>query len=175
MAASKKGLAGSRAGFSSRKRPKLEPGRVRANAINHCANPVGALGRQMLLKAERAKGALCVNSKDLFRRSIGKKRDRDRDQAAHEVGIAVAAIAQGGSACAVLSRLAFQPYLTDATPDLVGVAMGGRTQRLKRMAELDDVTISIFPVIERGEIIAYGVDRRQETPVMFVCPGTLYG
>jgi hypothetical protein len=43
------------------------------------------------------------------------------------------------------------------------------------MAQLDDVTISILPVIEGGKIVAYGVDRRQENPVTFVFPGTLYG
>jgi len=80
----------------------------------------------MLLEAERAKGGVRINGKDLFRRSIGKKRDCDRDQTAHEVGIAVAAIAQGRSTVAVRRRLAFQPHLTDAAPDLVGVVVGGR-------------------------------------------------
>jgi hypothetical protein len=168
-------MARKRRGVSSRKRGKPEPCSVGPNAINHRANAVGALRRQMLLEAERAKGGVRINGKDLFRRSIGKKRDCDRDQTAHEVGIAVAAIAEDRSALALRRGLAFQPHLTDATPDLVGVVMGGRAQRLERMAQLDDVTISILPVIEGGEIVAYVVDRRQENPVTFVCPGILYG
>ncbi len=119
-------LARKRIGVSSRKRAKPEPCSVGANAINHRANAVGALRRQMLLEAERAKGGVRINGKDLFRRSIGKKRDCDCDQTAHEVGIAVAAIAQGRSTVAVRRRLAFQPHLTDAAPDLVGVVVGGR-------------------------------------------------
>jgi len=42
------------------------------------------------------------------------------------------------------------------------------------MAELDDVAISILPVIERGKIVAYGVDSRQEHSFTFVCPTILY-
>jgi hypothetical protein len=119
-------LARKRRGVSSRKRAKPEAGSVGPNAINHRANAVRALRRQMLLEAERAKGGVRINGKDLFRRSIGKKRDCDRDQTAHEVGIAVAAIAQGRSTVAVRRRFAFQPHLTDAAPDLVGVVVGGR-------------------------------------------------
>ena len=84
-----------------RQRAELQPRGVGANAVDHGANAVRALWRQVLLEAEAAKGAMRVDGKDLFRRSIGKKRDRDRDQTAHEVGIAVPAIAQGRPAVAI--------------------------------------------------------------------------
>ena len=97
------------------------------------------------------------------------------NQTPHEVGIAVAAIAQGLSALAIRRRFAFQPHLTDAAPDLVGVVMGGNAQRLERIAELDDITIPILPVIEGSKIVAYDVDRRQQDPFTFVRPRILYG
>ena len=46
----------------------------------------------MLLKAERAKGGDRVHGKNLLRRAIGIKRDRNRDQASDEVRVAVAAV-----------------------------------------------------------------------------------
>ena len=50
-------------------------------------------------------------------RADGSVREkRDRDQPAHEVRAAVAAIAQDRLAVGPRSRLAFQPYLTDAAP-----------------------------------------------------------
>ena len=54
----------------------------------------------MLLEAERAKDAVCIDAEDLFRRSIGKERNCDRNQPPHKVGIAVAAIVQGDLAVA---------------------------------------------------------------------------
>ena len=158
-----------------RQRAEPQPCGVGANAVDHGANPVRALWRQVLFEAEPAKSGMCVDGKDLFRRSIGKKRDRDRDQTAHEVGIAIPAIAQGRPAVAIRRGRAFQPNLADAAPDLVGVVMGGRAQRLERVAQLDNVTISILPVVEGSKIVTYDVDRRQESPVKFVCPVILYG
>jgi hypothetical protein len=34
-------------------------------------------------------------------------------------------------------------------------------QRLKRAAELDDIAVAILPIVEEGEIVAYGVNRAQ--------------
>ena len=39
--------------------------------------------------------------------------------------------------------------------------MSLRAQGLEAMTEFDDISIPILPLIERGEIIADGVDRRQ--------------
>lgn len=66
-------------GLNLRQRAKPQPCGVGANAVDHGANPVGALRRQVLLEAESAEGAVRVDGKDLFGRSIGKKRDCDRD------------------------------------------------------------------------------------------------
>ena len=163
-------MARRRSGFSSRKRAKLEPCGVGANALDHGANAVRTLWRQMLLEAEGAKGAARINFKDLFRRTVGKKSDCDRNKPLHKVGVAVAAIVQGRSALGVRCRLAIQPHLTYAATDLVGGVVGGRVQRLKRMAELDDIAIPILPFVKGGEIVAYGVDRRQKNPVTFARP-----
>ena len=51
-------------------RPKLGRSGVRANALDHGAHAVRALRREMLLEAQRAKGAQGVDGENLLRRSI---------------------------------------------------------------------------------------------------------
>lgn len=80
----------------------------------------------MLLEAERAKGAKRVDGQDLIRRAVGKERNRNGDQSAHEVRVAVAAKMQGLSAIRARFRLAFQPNLTDAATHLVSVIVRRR-------------------------------------------------
>ena len=115
----------------------------------------------MLLKTERAKGGDRIYGKDLLRRAIGKKRDRNGDQPAHEVRVAVATVVQDPPAFRVRRWLAFQPNLADAAPNFVEVVVGLRAQRLERMTQFEDVTISILPVVERCKIVAYTINRRQ--------------
>ncbi len=115
----------------------------------------------MLLEAQRAKGAQGVDGENLLRRSIGEKRDRERDQPAHNVRVAVAAIVQDRLAAGACSILVFQPHLTDATPHLVDFIVGRLAKRLERMTEFDDIAITILPIVEGGEIVADGLEISQ--------------
>ena len=111
-------------------RANLSRSGVRANALDHGAHAVRVLRREMLLEAQRAKGPQGVDGENLLRRSIGEKRDRERDQPAHNVRVAVAAIVQDRLAADPCSILAFQPHLTDATPHLVDFIVGRLAQWL---------------------------------------------
>ena len=115
----------------------------------------------MLLKAKRAKGGDRIHGKDLLRRAIGKKRNRNGDEPAHEVRVAVATVVQDFSALGVRFHFGFQPDLADAAAYLVEIVVGSLAQRLKRTPELDDITIPVLPIVEKGKIVADGVDRRQ--------------
>ena len=134
---------------------------VGADAFDHRAHAVGALRRQMLLEAEFAERRQGVRGDDLLGRAVGEKRDRDRDQPAHEMRIAVAAKVQNRLAGRVPTGVAFEPNLADAAANLVGVVVRGLAQRLERAAELDDVAIAVLPFLEEGEIGADGFDRGQ--------------
>ena len=107
------------------------------------------------------KAATASTARILLRRPVGKKRKRNRDQAAHEVGVAVPAIVQDFFALRARSRLAVQPHLADATAYFVGVVVGLGAQGFERMTQFDDVAVPILPLIERGEIIADDVNCRQ--------------
>jgi len=115
----------------------------------------------MLLQTQRAKGAQCVDGENLLWRPIREKRHRDRDQPAHKVRVAVAAIVQDRLAAGACSILAFQPHLTDAAPHLVDFIVGRLAQWLERMTEFDDIAIAILPIVEGGEIVADGLEISQ--------------
>ena len=115
----------------------------------------------MLLEAQRAKGAQRVHGENLFWRPIREKRDRDRNQPANEMRVAVTAIMQDRLAVAARSRLAFQPHLTDAAPHLVALIVGRLAKRLEGMTEFDDIAIAILPIVEGGEIVADGLEISQ--------------
>src|SRR5579863_8904507 len=101
----------------------------------------------MLLEAKRPKRAESVDRKNLLRRAIGEKRDRDRDQPPHQVRVAVAAIVEDRPAIAVDLPLALQPDLTDAAPHLIDVTVRGLVERFKRVAKLNDIAIAILPLV----------------------------
>ena len=78
-----------------------------------------------------------------------------------ELRVAVAAIVQDRLAVSAPSRLAFQPYLTDAAPHLVAFIVGRLAKRLEGMTEFDDIAIAILPIVEGGEIVADGLEISQ--------------
>jgi hypothetical protein len=102
----------------------------------------------MLLKAEGAKGAKGVNRKNLPRRLVGKKGDRDGDQASHQMRVAVASIMEDLFAIGAFSRLALQPNLADAAPHLVHAVARRLAERLERVTQFDDITVAILPIVE---------------------------
>ena len=115
----------------------------------------------MLLQTQRTKGAQGVDGENLLWRPIREKRDRDGNQPANEVRVAVAAIVQDHFAVVPRSRLAFQPYLTDAAPYLVAFIVGRLAKGLEGMTEFDDIAISILPIVEGGEIVTNGLEISQ--------------
>jgi hypothetical protein len=115
----------------------------------------------MLLQTERLKSAQGVDGENLLWRPIREERDRDRDQPANDVRVTVAAIMQDHLAVGARSRLAFQPYLTDAAPHLVAFIVGRLAKRLEGMTEFDDIAIAILPIVEGGEIVADGLEISQ--------------
>jgi hypothetical protein len=82
------------------------------------------------------------------------KRQRDGDQAAHEVGIAVAPVMEALFAAYARLSLELEPDLAYAAANLVGIVMGGLAQRLERAAELDNIAVAVFPIVEESEIFA---------------------
>ena len=102
----------------------------------------------MLLKAEGAKGAKGVDGKNPPRRLVGEERNRDGDQASHEMRIAVAAIMEDHLALRAFSWLALEPNLADAAPHLVHAIMRRLAQRLERVTEFDDIAVAILPIVE---------------------------
>ena len=51
-----------------------------------------------------------------------------------------------------------EPYLTDAALDLVIGVARLRRKRRQLAAELDNVAVAVLPIVEEGEIVAYGLD-----------------
>src|SRR5271157_1942715 len=131
--------------------PSLSRGGVSAHALDHGAHAVRALRREMLLQTRRAKGTQGVEGENLLWRPIREKGDRDRDQPANEVRVAVTAIMQDQLSVGARSRLANQPYLTDAAPHFVAFIVARLAKRLESMTEFDDIAVAILPIVEGGE------------------------
>ena len=106
----------------------------------------------MLLQAQRTKGAQGVDGENLpWRSPIRKAEIEIRDQPANEVRVAVAAIVQDRLAVGSRSRVAFQPYLTDAAPRtlLLSILEPAFAKGLEGMTEFDDIAIAILPIVEK--------------------------
>ena len=71
---------------------------VRTDPLDHSGEPVRALWRQVLLEAELGEDCLRVGAQDVIRRLAGVDGEQDGDQAAHDMGVAVALEAEHGSA-----------------------------------------------------------------------------
>src|SRR5215813_15005531 len=76
--------------------------RVGLDALDHRAQAVGALRCQMLAEAELLEHGERIGRKNFLRRAAGEKRQHDRDQAAHDVRVAVAAIVDARLALAAI-------------------------------------------------------------------------
>jgi len=92
---------------------------VGANPLDHGAQPVGALRRQMLAESELIEYRKRIGCKNFLRRAARKQRQQDRDQSAHNVGVAVAEIAKHRFVAAVAADLFCEPNLAGAALDLV--------------------------------------------------------
>ncbi len=106
----------------------------------------------MRLETKFAKEAESVARQDLARRPIRIKRKSDRQQTAHEMRIAVAAIVKHRLARCIDALAEFEPHLADAAANLVRVVVGGFAQRLQRAAEVENVAVAVFPILKEGKI-----------------------
>src|ERR671926_185691 len=107
----------------------------------------------MLFEPEGAQGAERVGFGDFAGGPAGQQRDQERDQAAYDQRIAVAAKAHHRLAMAVPAAAGGDPHLAGAALDLVF----GRALALRKVAErppeFDEESVTILPVIEKGKIL----------------------
>src|SRR5258708_39537815 len=102
---------------------------VRTDALDHCGEPVRTLWRHVLLEAELGEDCLRVGAQDVIRRLAGVDGEQDGDQAAHDMGVAVALEAEArGPPGAASIEGGPEPDLTGAAADLVSVRAVGLGQ-----------------------------------------------
>ena len=99
--------------------------RIAADALDHGSDAVGALGRQMLGQAEFLEQAEGVGGQRLRWGLAVVEGDQERHEAAHDMGIAVAAKMQNGLAVRGI-RGGLEPDLAGAALDLVDVVIAPR-------------------------------------------------
>ena len=107
-------------------------------------------------RSNRADGSIARMSRAAL---VGIQGEQDRDQPAHDMGVAVAAKREDRSAGAVRPHGGGKPDLAGAALHLVCVGMRLGRKRGERAAELDDVPIAVVPFVEQGEVVADLVDR----------------
>src|SRR5690625_1906532 len=123
----------------------LDPG-------HHGAEPVRALRRKRLVKLEPPKLAANVHLPDLLQRPSRDQHDQDGDQPAHDHRITVALKMQLGP----LGRGAYlrhEPDLAGAPLDLCRLRAALLRQSRHFAAKLDHIAITVFPIIEKLEIL----------------------
>jgi hypothetical protein len=135
-----------------------------ANPLDHRAQAVGALRREMFGKAEIAENRRGIERDDLPRRTPRKEREDEGDEAAHDQRVAVAAKRQHRRAGGVMDAARIQPDLADAAAHAIFFGAGGLRQWLQRAAKLDQIAIAILPIVEKFEIADDLVDIRRHSP-----------
>jgi hypothetical protein len=96
---------------------------------------------EVLLEAELGEDCPPVGAQDVIRRLAGVDGEQDGDQAAHDMGVAVALEAEHGSALGPALCLGCEPHLAGAAADLVSVRAVGLGQGRQAPAELDHVAV----------------------------------
>ncbi len=107
----------------------------------------------MLVETELLEHGAGVDIENVRRRLVGIKPHQDRDQAAHDMSVAVAAEMEEGAPVRVRAELVHQPDLADAARHLVFRRMLGLAQGLEFLAEFDYVAVPLLPLIEKGEVV----------------------
>src|SRR5579871_5938266 len=64
------------------------------------------------------------------------------------------------TASALFSEFALQPDLAHTAANLVCVVVGGFAQRFEPTTQIEDVSIAILPVVERGKVFLDRLDVR---------------
>src|SRR5947209_869896 len=137
---------------------RLGRARFRLDALDHRAQPVRALRRQVLREAEPLENRRRFGRNDLVGRAIRIKRQRQRDETAHDMRVAVAAEMQDRLALRLAGDFRLEPDLACAALHLVGRIMCLVGQRLERAAELDQIAVAVFPLVQEFEVFKDLVD-----------------
>jgi len=135
---------------------------VGANALHHGAQAVGALRRQVIAEAEFVEHGRGVGRKNFLGRAARIKRQQDRNQSAHDMGVAVAQVFQQCFAGIAAFEALGEPNLAGATLHLVGGRMLGFRHRFERPAEFDDIPVTVVPIFQQLEIFPDLVNRRHD-------------
>ena len=126
--------------------------RIRVDALDHRAEAVRALRRQMLAQAEPVEQRDRVGRQDFARRLARIEREQDRDQAAHDMRVAVADEGQRRPGGAVRARRVVSSQTWLAQPCTLLVSLRACSGSGASIApELDHIAIAIVPVVEDGE------------------------
>src|SRR5262249_29683682 len=124
---------------------------VAPDALHHGHQAVRALRREVLPEVQQAECVRSIDADDLLSCLARIEREENGNQPAHDVGVAIADEAQA-RAGAVRLDLCRQPNLTHAALHLVGGRALCLGQGLKLAPELDDVAVTVLPIVEEGEI-----------------------
>src|SRR6516164_10638192 len=124
---------------------------VAPDALHHGHQAVRALRREVLPEVQQAEYVWSIDADDLLSCLARIEREENDNQPAHDVGVAIADEAQA-RAGAVRLDLCRQPNLTHAALHLVGGRALCLGQGLKLAPELDDVAVTVLPIVEEGEI-----------------------
>src|SRR5690606_6693964 len=92
---------------------------IGSDALDHGIEPVRTLGCQVVREPELTEDGARVGAEHLLRRAAGVEREQDGDEAADDVGIAVALHVQYRRAAGARGPVGCQPDLTDTAAHLV--------------------------------------------------------
>src|SRR5580698_3595747 len=103
-----------------------------------------------------------IRGEDLLRSMARIKRQQDRDQSAHDMGVAVAQVFQQRFARVAAFKALREPNLAGAPLHLVGSRMLCFRHRLERPAEFDDIPVTVVPILQQLEIFPDFVNCRHD-------------
>lgn len=128
---------------------------IALDALDHRAQTVGALRREVLVQPKPAQNGLGVSCAYFAGAPSGKEGKQNCHQTANDVGVRGALEKNEGIGTFSDARL--QPDLAHAALHLVGVGLRSSGQRVERLAELDDIAVAVFPIVDESEIFADGI------------------
>src|SRR4029079_6914489 len=129
------------------------------DALHHGHQAIGALWGEMLLEMQQPEYMRRVDADDVLSRLAGVEREENRDQATHDMGVAVPDEAQSRAA-AIRIDFGREPDLAHAALHLVRCPALALAQGLTPAPALDDAAIAVLPVVEELEVGADLVESR---------------
>src|SRR6266699_3322901 len=94
-----------------------------------------------------------VGREDFSRALAGVDREQDRNQSAHDMGIAVAHERQHRTIPSVRANRRRQPNLACAALHLAGLIAVPLVERREAPPQLDDIKIAVIPIVEQRKIV----------------------